>query len=283
MNNGILTQLPQPPAMPYELLGRPTPAPMPAVDYALDVDAADYIRRVQAADGQQLELPVRLAFDAFVRGCKSDGILAAIKASCILAGARTLSGALVPLVGAAPTNFSFVSGDYNRKTGLIGNGATKYLATNRLNNSDPTDDAHISTYVTTAATGTTTDWYMGTGNLVASYLGILSFKTNRFISGYNRSGSAQNIDANATRTGFMGTSRNAGINFTGRSGGAYAIVNLSSSAPGANAIITHGISDGGNLSLSNVRLSFYSVGTSLDLALLDARVTTLMNTLAAVL
>jgi hypothetical protein len=56
----------------------------------------------------------------------------AIKASCILAGARTLAGALVPLAGAAPTNVGpFVSGDYNRKTGLVGDGSTKYLNSNR--------------------------------------------------------------------------------------------------------------------------------------------------------
>jgi hypothetical protein len=67
----------------------------------------------------------------FVNGCKADGIWNAIKASCILAGARTLNGALVPLVGTAPTNFNFVDWCYNRKTGLVGDGSTKYLDSNR--------------------------------------------------------------------------------------------------------------------------------------------------------
>jgi hypothetical protein len=69
-----------------------------------------------------LEIGVQSAYNDFVVGCKADGIWDAIKASCILAGARTLSGSLTPLKGAAPTNFNFVSGDYNRKTGLVGNG-----------------------------------------------------------------------------------------------------------------------------------------------------------------
>jgi hypothetical protein len=97
-----------------------------------DTDAQVYISAVEAADGQGLEDGVKNAINSFVLGCKADGIWSAIKASCILAGARTLSGALVPLVGAAPTNNNFVSGDYNRKTGLIGNGTSKYLNSNLL-------------------------------------------------------------------------------------------------------------------------------------------------------
>ena len=71
---------------------------------SLDRDAAVYLNAVAVADGEQLEPAVRKAINDFVNGCKQDGIWDAIKASCILAGARTLAGALVPLVGTAPTN-----------------------------------------------------------------------------------------------------------------------------------------------------------------------------------
>jgi hypothetical protein len=87
-----------------------------------DPDAAAYLRAVEAADGQALETPVKRAVDDFFRGTKADGIWDAIKASCILCGARTLAGALVPLVGTAPTNNNFVDADYNRETGLSGMG-----------------------------------------------------------------------------------------------------------------------------------------------------------------
>jgi hypothetical protein len=97
-----------------------------------DIDATTYIAAVEAADGQALEAGVKTAINAFVVGCKADGIWTAIKASCILSGARTFSGALVPLAGTAPTNFNFVSGDYDRKTGLLGNGTTKSLRTGLL-------------------------------------------------------------------------------------------------------------------------------------------------------
>ena len=88
-----------------------------------DPDAAAYIAAVEAADGQALETGVKDAINAFVLGCKADGIWNAIKASCILAGARTLAGALVPLVGAAPSQVGAAGGwNYTRKTGLAGNG-----------------------------------------------------------------------------------------------------------------------------------------------------------------
>jgi hypothetical protein len=76
----------------------------------------------------------------------------AIKAACLLCGARTLAGALVPLVGAAPTNNNFVDADYNRETGLKGNGSTKYLDSGRANNDDPQDDNHNSAFITQSST-----------------------------------------------------------------------------------------------------------------------------------
>ncbi len=92
-----------------------------------DADAIAYVAAVEAADGQALEFGVGKAINDFVVGCKLDGTWSAIKASCILAGARTLNGALVPLAGTAPTNNNFVSGDYNRKTGVGGQWEYKVL------------------------------------------------------------------------------------------------------------------------------------------------------------
>jgi hypothetical protein len=119
---------------------------------ASDADAEAYLLAVEAADGQQLEQTVGDAIDAFVVGCKADGIWAALKASCLLAGARTLSGALVPLVGTAPTPVSFVSGDYNRTTGLLGNGTTKFINSNRSNEADPRNSKHLCVFMSQHST-----------------------------------------------------------------------------------------------------------------------------------
>jgi len=84
------------------------------------------------------------AIDAFIVGCKDDAIWDAIKACCIMAAWDGLSGCLVPLKGTAPTNNNFVSGDYDRETGLVGDGATKYLDSNRASNDDPQNNAHLA-------------------------------------------------------------------------------------------------------------------------------------------
>ena len=62
-----------------------------------DADALDYLSRMATADGAGVETGVAVAVDAFVRDSKALGVWDSIRASCVLAGARTLAGALVPL------------------------------------------------------------------------------------------------------------------------------------------------------------------------------------------
>jgi len=54
------------------------------------------------ADGAGVETGVAVAVDAFVRDSKALGVWDSIRASCVLAGARTLAGALVPLKNEGP-------------------------------------------------------------------------------------------------------------------------------------------------------------------------------------
>ena len=110
--------------------------------YTWDSDAAAYLTSVATADSQDIELGVAVAINNFVLGLKADGLWSLIDACCIMAGARTVAGALVPLKGSAPTNNGFVSGDYNRKTGLLGNGSSKYLNSNYGANTRGLEDRH---------------------------------------------------------------------------------------------------------------------------------------------
>jgi hypothetical protein len=119
---------------------------------AYDPDAQAYITAVEAADTQALEVGVKDAINAFVVGCKADGIWNALKAVGILSGARTLPGCLVPLVGAAPTRFGTEGGwNYNRKTGLAANGTDNYIDCNREGNADPENNYHGAVFPTQAA------------------------------------------------------------------------------------------------------------------------------------
>jgi len=239
-----------------------------------DVDALAYIAAVEAVDGQSLEPATRLAINAFVKGCKTDGIWNAIKASCILAGARTLSGSLVPLRGTAPTNNNFVSGDYNRKTGLIGNSTTKYLNSNRNSNADPQNSYSISTYLTQAAT-TGIIIGAGSGNTGASTIGGVTGSTR------NRSITA---DTNSLSgfTGLGGASRSLSSGYIRRFNNSNSTITRTSETPynGNFAIFCTLVSGSPNTFL-NARISFYHIGESLDLELLDSRVSTLMTDLTA--
>jgi hypothetical protein len=241
---------------------------------AYDPDAQAYITAVEAADTQALEVGVKDAINAFVVGCKADGIWAAIKALCILAGARTLAGALVPLVGPAPTNFNFVSGDYNRKTGLAGNGTTKYLNSNRNNNADPQNSRHLAVFVNTKATAGNTFYIgttFGTGN------SFVAVRNNTDIT-HRLSGAGADI-IGIHGTGLVGINRNSSTLVTGRGNQSSVSVNVNSETPASNQI---GVFAGtASFNPASTRLAFYSIGEALDLALLDARVTALINAIQA--
>lgn len=252
-----------------------------------DADAQAYLRAVETADNQgPLEQGVQQAVNQFVIGCKSDGIWTAIKASCILAGARTLTGALVPLVGTAPTNNNFVSGDYNRKTGLVGDGSTKYLNSNRNNNVDPQNSKHIAVFPTSAATGGT---YFNSGPPnTAGRTGIAftlsapnETTAQTSINSLSPFDSSGNIANAAAANKLMGLARSSASDFVARFNSTNTTASLASTTPN-NGNITLYARPASPVDLySSARFAFYSIGESLDLALLDARVTTLINAIAA--
>jgi hypothetical protein len=245
----------------------------------MDADAAAYITAVETADGQALEEKTKIAIDNFVLGCKADGIWSAIKASCILAGARTLTGALVPLVGAAPTNVGglFVSDDYNRKTGLVGDGSTKYLLANHNSNQDPRDNQHHSAYVSTVAT--TKGQILSASNPVGQVVerGLFETATN----GFTRAGNSGNAGAQFSVAGLYAASRLSSANYLEKRPGLSASVVTAASNPVLDRPFGLYANSAQVSSFSDARLAFYSIGESLDLALLDARVTDLINAFAA--
>jgi len=241
-----------------------------------DTDAQAYITAVEAADGQSLEVGVKDAINAFFVGCKADGVFSALKASCILAGARTLSGALVPLVSTmpAPTNGggNFQAGDYNRKTGLVGNGSTTYLNSNRNNNDDPQNSNHNAVYATTVGTALAIHGgILGTAGSNQIGLSARKSRNNNAILG---------IDM---ENGFAGINRANGVDFTYRTGGVNTVALQTSETPSnGNVVIGAGLTSPTTATgYGTHRIAFYSIGESLDLALLDARVSTLMSDLAA--
>ena len=248
---------------------------------AYDTDAQAYITAVEAADAQSLEVGVKTAINAFVIGCKADGIWTAIKASCILAGARTLAGALVPLVGTAPTNVGpFVSGDYNRKTGLVGNGSTKYLNSNYAMSNALVSNNHLA-------------WWTGSAPTINGEIaGVLTAVANGYVGCYRESGVAYYANWNSNNyagpalasSTMGGVSRSISASFTARSNNTSAAITqavVASPSPSLTPYIFCRNVNGSPAIYTNARLAFYSIGESLDLALLDARVSALISAYSA--
>jgi hypothetical protein len=171
-----------------------------------------------------------------------------------------------------------VDGDYNRKTGLVGDGSTKYLDSNRNNNADPQDSKHLFSYFTQVVTTGAYKISMGSGQSPGdSLLGYrwdgfdrLRYKINNStISGENGTLSPGAFGASRLNSSQISIRRNGGSNS----------FNISSVTP-TNATIQLFRATNINLYAAH-RLAFYSIGESLNLALLDARVTTLVNAIDA--
>jgi hypothetical protein len=247
----------------------------------VDADAAAYLAAVEQADTQALEPAVRNAITAFVIGLKQENIWDAIKASCILMGARTLAGALTPLKGGAPANVNnnFVSGDYSRTTGLVGNGSTKAINTNRTITADPQNNHHLSVFTTVADSQAATLYYMGA---VSSIFGGHFIGVNGGQHFYRSSISSGTQGPAQSSVGFFGVSRSSSAAFNFRGASTTGSVTASSTSLTAENTHIFARSRAGTLeNFSNARIAFYSIGEFLDLALLDTRVSALGTAIGA--
>jgi hypothetical protein len=250
----------------------------------------DYLDRVTAADvaagnTQGLERGVTDAFDVALQDLVADEILgisggviaqaaSKSKAMPFLCGARTLGGCLVPVVGPAPTNFNFLSANYNRKTGLFATaGANMYLDSNRNNNADPQNNKHVAVYTSTIVGG---GRYLGT----ASGLGAVGSTTLASFGGGQLSpyiNASSSFSGPQLSIGFYGASRATSSTVSFRNNETTASGSSQSQTPENSSIL---LFRGGTI-YTSCRMSFYSIGEDADLALLDTRVTGLMTALSA--
>lgn len=250
-----------------------------------DPDAAAYVRAVEAADGNQLEPAVAIAYNNFVVGCKADNIWSAIKACCILCGARTLSGALTPLVGSAPTNNGpFVSGDYARggaTPGLKGNGSTKYIDTNRQDDADGQNDCHRACWATAIASAQYMQYFGARSAGATTMTEMYHFNGGGFADFVRcRSSGGTSAGLAAAAAGFKGMSRSASASFGWRTVSLSGTHTETSVAPTSNKIQIFAIG-GSTGSRSDARIAFFSSGSALTLTTLESRVSTLITAIGA--
>jgi hypothetical protein len=250
-----------------------------------DPDALTYLAAVAAADGAPVETAVAVAVDDFFKGCKADpsgtpgdvtGMRSRLRAYS--AGLARWPGALVPLVGTAPTNVAdgFVEGDYTRggaTPGLKGDG-TSYLNTGRAVTADPQNNCHVSAFrsdlngseFSVASLGVAT-----TGAVVLNHANPISGRLR------NTSFTSGTLDGSL---GFAGFSRQDSGFFSARADAQSETITQVSAISGS--VGNYGVFMFLNgLAFSTATIAFYSIGESLDLAALDARVTALVTAIGA--
>lgn len=265
----------------------------------IDPDVINYVTAVETADGAPLEQEVVTAFEAFIIECKIAGIWDKIGTGCILAGARTLAGAMVPIKGSFIPTLSQTGFDYVRKTGF--GGSTFSINTNYPNLTNAISNRHLSAYITEPDTtysvydpaaavtinGNTHRAIIAAGT-TWSYGGtLLSLLTQK--GTYAGHVAQQETTLFSTQQpynvgGLVAAARSNSANFQVRANGVtetFVSGARTQSMPGNSYIIRpDGVHSFGR---SNARISFYSMGESLDLSILDARVTKLMTTLSTVI
>lgn len=236
-----------------------------------DPDVWNYVLQVEGMDGQPLETGVVAAIGNFVYGCKADGTWDAIKSACLLAGARTLAGALIPLKGIAPTNVNFMASDYDRETGLKGDGSGKYLSSNRANNADPQNSHHQSVWVSEHSAGTAS--YINAGNTATGSTSIV--KTATSYTPRSRNSSADTVSFSNFLPGLVALSRNNSANYTLRYQGNEALRTRTSQVP--TTAVAEVFRSPNATNYADARLAFYSIGEAINMSQLDARVSTLLT------
>jgi hypothetical protein len=182
-----------------------------------------------------------------------------------------------------PTSTSSLATTTGRR-GWWGMAVRSILNSNRANNADPQNNRHIATYI--GATSAKTGFSLlicdaENGIDVVTQIGITPGARSIAHRASNTAGDSSNLYSGV---GFYGVSRIASGSYTVRGNTTSTTITRASQTPPPDS---YGIfmrsKDVGTAPVQfyDGRLAFYSIGESLDLALLDARVTDLINAFAA--
>lgn len=214
----------------------------------------------------------KAAFNAWFMGCKSDNIFGAIGTGCFHVAISSLDATMVPFVGAdTVTNNGILASEYNRLTGLTSTGSD--LVSSRKNNTDSQNSQHfaiwnheicsLSSYFMLQA-ASTTESVVGCSNL-------------RFAAGNKIRRSRSDTSNSATgnyNLGLSGISRSRSSAYDFITGSSLFSLTKTSQTPDSalwRVFGTGGYTDG--------RIKFWSVGSGLNLSLLNDRLTTLFANL----
>lgn len=232
----------------------------------VDFDAQSYIQRVERASNGAMHPVAKLAINQFVVETKRFDLWSKINTCCILMGARTVTGALIPLKGTAPSGQGTLSTLYaiNNQPGIYFNANTaNYIITNRNVNADAQNDHHVAVIVG----GMDNNAYIGGDNsttagskFIGASAGSLTWRSTPSTSVSVTSG------VTGTTPQFLGLSRSNSANFDVYRNGALANLVSTSGAQDANPFyVGANNNNSARTSPTAAQISFYSLGAALDL------------------
>jgi hypothetical protein len=191
-----------------------------------------------------------------------------------------LNGALIPLVGTAPSNINFIAGDYSR-IGLQG-GSSKYLNSNIADNSIPRDNFHMAIWQQQALpSGTRSS--IGVQRATPYYTSSIIHSGNNTFPRARASSSTITTLVQGASIGLFGVSRNNSASYNEKRPNASVgtLLNNSGTPLSLPYYVFSSNNNGSALTAYNGTLSFYSIGGSLDLGMLNTRVSALMSAIQA--
>lgn len=253
-----------------------------------DPDARAWINAVEAADAQELEGGVKVAMNYLVVRLKSYSYWDAISTMTVRAGARTLAGALIDIKNPSSSWINggglFLPADYNRTTGLIGNGTTKYLDTGRSNSAEARNNQTFWTYVTSVASSADMA-YIGAGipqtDFGSSYILRSAISaSNLTVTSRNYSGQT---DAGGNAAGFMGIYRSDGTGFASLANGSTDTFTLASETPLNRNFFEYATSGSSStpINFSNHRACAAGIGTVFNLNVMETELETYIATITS--
>lgn len=253
-----------------------------------DPDALDYILRVETADSQSLENGVKKAIDDFFICLKDEGIFDDIKTGCILAGARTIEGALETLVGTNSPSTGFTQSAYDRKIGIKGD-SSNIINSDRPSNTDPQNDHHVAVYQTEPMSNETQRSLFGAGTTVqfgsVQAIGDTRNTTNQNNWIFRMRSSSSFTTTNTTApardyVGFIGVSRSSSANFNIRVNSTNFNTSIASQNPRTTNTVIFGRGTPASPAIqTDARIAFYSIGEATDLTKLETCIETLLDDL----
>jgi hypothetical protein len=238
-----------------------------------DTDSIAWIEAVETADGQTLEQDVRYAMNQLVLDLKANSLWTPIQTMNVHMAARTLAGSLIDVKtpSASWANTNFVSGDYNRTTGLLGDGATKYLDTGRANNADGQNDQAMwqmvtadhtnlglgRTYIAAGGSNAGTTSLLQSGGVIGNLIARCRNTTSDAIVG-------------ASTEGLIGVSRSASTGYTAIGNGAESSLTRTSQTSSTDSICVFCSNTAGvKAYYGNQRASVSAVGSAHSLTTVE--------------